>query len=98
MTLQADAALHDAGPGPLAALTPRVHAAVLAGRGDHAPATMTIPNAHYTDPAIAARELATSFEAPLLVGPSSMVRNRGDYVSMTLVDKPIIVVRSHDED
>ena len=30
-----------------------------------------IPNAHYTDPAMAAAELRTTFSAPLLVAPSS---------------------------
>jgi nitrite reductase/ring-hydroxylating ferredoxin subunit len=97
MTVQEDRTRHDAGPGPLEDLAPRVHAAVLAGRGDWAPTTMTVPNAHYTDPAIAARELATSFAAPLLVGPSRMVANRGDFVTMTLVDTPVVVVRDDDD-
>ena len=41
-------------------------------------------------------ELATSFAAPLVVGPSRMVANPGDYVAMTLVDVPVIVVRGDD--
>lgn len=96
MTMQQEAVGHDFGPGPLGELTPRVHAAVLAGRGDVAPSTMTIPNRHYTDPEIAALELATSFAAPLLVGPSDLVPDAGDFVTLRLVDKPVIVVRDAD--
>jgi phenylpropionate dioxygenase-like ring-hydroxylating dioxygenase large terminal subunit len=95
MTLS-DALAIDAGPGPLPRLTPRIHAAVLAGRGDHAPATMVVPNAHYTDPGIAARELATTFALPLAVGPSGMVADVGDYVTLRLVDTPVVVVRDPD--
>lgn len=96
MTIDAASVPLDAGPGPVPHLTARVHAAVLAGRGDLAETTMRIPNANYTDPGIAAQELATSFAAPLVVGPSRMVAHRGDYVAMTLVDKPVVVVRGDD--
>ena len=42
-----------------------------------------------TDRAIAAKELETSFAAPLLVGPARMVKQPGDWVAMTLVDTPV---------
>jgi nitrite reductase/ring-hydroxylating ferredoxin subunit len=80
-------------PEPVRALTPRVHAAVLAGQGDLAPTTMRIPNERYTDPAIAAAELRTSFTAPLLVVPSGAIPNAGDYVTMNLIDTPIVATR-----
>ncbi len=51
-------------PVPVQLLTPRVHAAAVAGVGDLAPSTMRIPNAHYTDPAIAAAERRTTLRAP----------------------------------
>ena len=87
----------DLGPGPLQELTPLVHAAVREARGDLAEGTMVIPNANYTDPGIAARELATSFGAPLLVGPARMVERPGDWVTLTLVDTPVVVVRGDDD-
>ena len=87
----------DLGPGPMGDLTPRLHAAVQAGRGDLAETTMTIPNANYTDRAIAAKELETSFAAPLLVGPARMVKQPGDWVAMTLVDTPVVVLRGDDD-
>jgi nitrite reductase/ring-hydroxylating ferredoxin subunit len=95
MTIEPLVVPPDTGPGPIAVLTPRVHAAVLAGRGDYAESTMVIPNRRYTDPAIAERELATSFAAPLVVGPSHLVERPGDFVTMDLVDTPVIVVRDH---
>ncbi len=96
MTTTDAASAVDFGPGPLQELTPRVHEALLAGRGDLAETTMVIPNAHYTDPAIAQRELATSFAAPLLVGPARMVAEPGEWVALTLVDTPVVVLRGED--
>lgn len=96
MTTTDAASAVDFGPGPLQELTPRVHEALLAGRGDLAETTMVIPNAHYTDPAIAQRELATSFAAPLLVGPARMVATPGEWVALTLVDTPVVVLRGED--
>jgi phenylpropionate dioxygenase-like ring-hydroxylating dioxygenase large terminal subunit len=80
-------------PTPVRELTARVHAAARAGVGDLMPSTMRIPNAHYTDPAIAEAELRTTFTAPLLVLPSSAVAEPGDFVAMDLLDRPVVVVR-----
>jgi phenylpropionate dioxygenase-like ring-hydroxylating dioxygenase large terminal subunit len=83
-------------PVPVRELTARVHAAACVGVGDLMPSTMRIPNAHYTDPAIAAAELRTTFSAPLLVLPSSAIVGPGDFVAMDLLDKPVVVVRGAD--
>ncbi len=83
-------------PVPVLELTPRVHAAVLAGVGDLAPTSMRIPNEHYTDPVIAALERQRSFGAPLLIAPSAIVPSSGDYVTMDLLGSPIIVTRGTD--
>ena len=80
-------------PTPVRELTARVHAAARAGVGDLMPSTMRIPNADYTDPAIAEAELRTTFTAPLLVLPSSAVAGPGDFVAMDLLDRPVVVVR-----
>jgi choline monooxygenase len=83
-------------PAPVRELTARVHAAARAGVGDLMPSTMRIPNAHYTDTAIAEAELRTTFSAPLLVLPSSAVAGPGDFVAMDLLDRPVVVVRGAD--
>jgi choline monooxygenase len=83
-------------PAPARELTPRVHAAAVAGVGDLAPSTMVIPNAHYTDPAILAAEMRTTFSAPLLVSPSSSVPNPGDFRAIDLMGTPVVVVRGAD--
>ena len=80
-------------PGPIPALTPVVREMVRSGRGYLAPSTLRIPNRFYTDPAIAAAELRTTFAAPLLVAPSLRVAEPGDYFTTTLVDTPAIVTR-----
>ena len=83
-------------PPTVRALHDRLRELVLAGQGDRAPSTLRIPNAHYTDPAIAAAELRTSFGAPLLVTPALAVPEPGDYITMQLVDLPVIVTRDAD--
>jgi nitrite reductase/ring-hydroxylating ferredoxin subunit len=83
-------------PAPARELIPRAHAAALAGIGDLAPSTMVIPNAHYLDPSILQAELRTTFSAPLLVSPSSAVPNPGDYLTMDLMGKPIVLIRGAD--
>jgi choline monooxygenase len=83
-------------PPPAQRRLPRIHVAARAGVGDLADSTMRIPNAKYTDPAIAAAELRTSFTAPLLVAPSRSIESAGDYLTMTLVDTPVLVVRGND--
>ncbi|MCK9923927.1 aromatic ring-hydroxylating dioxygenase subunit alpha [Frankia sp. AgPm24] len=83
-------------PAPIRELTPRVHAAVLAGVGDRAPTTMRIPNANYTDPRIAAAELRTAFSAPLLVTPSGAIREPGSFLTFDLMGTPVIVSRGGD--
>ncbi len=84
-------------PGPIPALTPVVREMVRAGQGHLAPATMRIPNRFYTDPAIAAAELRTTFAAPLLVAPSLRAAQPGNYFTTTLVDTPVIVTRDGDQ-
>ena len=83
-------------PAPVRELTPRVHAAVLAGGGDLAPSTMRIPNAHYTSPVIAEAEMRTTFTAPLLLTPGSAVAEPGSFLALDLPGTPVIVVRAAD--
>ncbi len=83
-------------PVPVQKLTRRVHAAAVAGVGDLAPSTMRIPNANYTDPAIAAAERRTTMRAPQLVAPSSVIPTPGDYLAMDLLDTPVLLVRGSD--
>jgi choline monooxygenase len=83
-------------PAPIRELTPRVHAAALAGVGDLAPATMRIPNVNYNDPAIAEAERRTTFTAPLLLTPSSAVAEPGSFLTLDLLGTPVIVVRGID--
>ncbi|HEY1626969.1 MAG TPA: aromatic ring-hydroxylating dioxygenase subunit alpha [Streptosporangiaceae bacterium] len=83
-------------PDPIRELTPRVHAAALAGVGDLAPSTMRIPNAHYTGPAIAEKERRTTFTAPLLLTPGSAVAEPGSFLTLDLPGTPVIVVRAAD--
>ncbi|MCK9896030.1 aromatic ring-hydroxylating dioxygenase subunit alpha [Frankia sp. AgB32] len=80
-------------PLPIRELTPRAHTAVLAGVGDLAPSTMRIPNANYTDPAVAVVERRTTFSAPLLVTHSSAVPEAGSFLTLDLLGTPVIVVR-----
>lgn len=83
-------------PAPSRELIPRVHAAARAGVGDLAPSIMRIPNAHYTDPAILAAEMRTTFAAPLLVAPSSSIPKPGDYRAMDLMGAPVVLIRGTD--
>ncbi|MBL7487569.1 aromatic ring-hydroxylating dioxygenase subunit alpha [Frankia sp. AgB1.9] len=83
-------------PAPIRELTPRVHAAALAGVGDLAPSTMRIANARYTDPAIALAERRTTFSEPLLLTPSSAVAEPGSFLTLDLLGTSVIVVRGGD--
>jgi len=83
-------------PAPIRELTPRVHAAALAGVGDLAPSTMSIPNTLYTSPVIAEAEMRTTFTAPLLLTPSSAVAEPGSFLALDLLGTPVIVVRAAD--
>ena len=80
-------------PPPVALLTERVRSLFVAGVGELATSSMRVANQHYTDPAILAAELASSFTAPLLLCASSSVASPGDYTTLTVISTPLLVTR-----
>ena len=75
----------------------RLLANVDAGTSDQAPSQMKIPIASYRDPGRWEAEMEQVFRrSPLVVALSCDLRNPGDYDSLEIADRPILVVRGDD--
>ena len=82
---------------PLTDLATRLLANIDANRGDHAASMMHIPAAEYRDGARFARELEAVYRrSPLLVALSVDIPDPGDFTTMEIVDRPIVVMRGDD--
>jgi phenylpropionate dioxygenase-like ring-hydroxylating dioxygenase large terminal subunit len=82
---------------PLTDLATRLLANVDANRGDYAASTMQIPAEEYRDRARFERELEAVYRrSPLLVALSVDIPDPGDFTTMEIVDRPIVVMRGDD--
>src|SRR6188472_3786216 len=82
---------------PLTDLARRLLVNVDANRGDYAPSMMTISAEEYRDTARFARELEAVYRrSPLLVALSVDIPDPGDFTTMEIVDRPIVVMRGDD--
>ncbi|MET0911188.1 MAG: aromatic ring-hydroxylating dioxygenase subunit alpha [Ilumatobacteraceae bacterium] len=82
---------------PLTDLAGRLLANVDANRGDYAPSMMTIPAEEYRDRERFAREIEAVYRrSPLLVALSADIPDAGDFTTMEIVDRPIVVMRGDD--
>lgn len=78
-------------------LAQRLLANVDAERGDFADEMLHVPVAHYADPARFEREMEMIFRrSPLLVALSCDVAEPGQFSSLTIADRPIVVIRGED--
>jgi len=63
-----------------------------------ADAPVGLPGVHYTDPVFFAHECATVLRAGWhCVGRSDELRDQGDYLTLTLMGEPLLIVRDGDE-
>jgi phenylpropionate dioxygenase-like ring-hydroxylating dioxygenase large terminal subunit len=82
---------------PLTELGTRVLANVDANRGDYAESMMYVPAEEYRDPERFTREVDSVFRrSPLLVALSCDIPNAGDFTTLEIADRPIVVVRGDD--
>jgi len=82
---------------PLTDLATRLLANVEANRGDYAASMMHIPAEEYRDTARFERELEAVYRrSPLLVALSVDIPDPGDFTTMEIVDRPIVVMRGDD--
>ncbi len=82
---------------PLTEVGRRVLANVEADRGDFADSMMTVPADHYRDPQRYVREVDAVFRhSPLLVALAADIPKPGDFTTMEIADRPIVVVRGDD--
>ncbi len=82
---------------PLADLGRRLLANVDADHGDLAPSMLNVPVTEYIDPQRFQREVEVVFRRnPLMVALSCDVPGPGDYTTMEIADRPIVVMRGED--
>ncbi len=82
---------------PLTELGKRILANVDAERSDCAEGMMRVPAEEYRDPALFAREIDVVFRRnPILVALSADIPNNGDFTSLDIADRPIVVIRGDD--
>ena len=85
------------GATPLTELGVRLLANVDANRSDFAASPMEVPASEYLDPARFAREVDVAFRRnPLLVALSCDIPNAGDFTTLEIADRPVVVVRGED--
>ena len=76
----------------------RLRANVAAGQPDLAPGVLEVSAESYQDEVQFQRELNEFFlQQPLLVALTCDVPAPGDYVTLTIVDHPLLIVRGNDE-
>jgi phenylpropionate dioxygenase-like ring-hydroxylating dioxygenase large terminal subunit len=82
---------------PFPELGRRLLANVDANHSDFAESMMLVPAAEYLDPDRFSREMDVVFRRnPLLVALSCDIPNAGDFTTMEIADRPIVVVRGED--
>jgi phenylpropionate dioxygenase-like ring-hydroxylating dioxygenase large terminal subunit len=82
---------------PLTELGKRVLANVDADRGDYTDAVLRVPASQYVDPELFAREVEVAFRRnPILVALSCDIPEAGDFTSIEIADRPIVVMRGED--
>jgi phenylpropionate dioxygenase-like ring-hydroxylating dioxygenase large terminal subunit len=82
---------------PLTDLGRRVLANVNADRGDWAESVMEIPAEQYRDPERYEREIEAAFRRnPIMVALAVDIPNPGDFTTMEIAGRPIVVVRGED--
>ena len=82
---------------PLTDLGRRLLANVDADRGDFADSMMKVPAEQYRDPARFEREVDAVFRrSPLMVALSVDIPNAGDFTTLDIADRPIVVMRGDD--
>jgi nitrite reductase/ring-hydroxylating ferredoxin subunit len=82
---------------PLTDVRLRLLANVDAEHGDFAESMMNIPVTTYSDPELFERELEAIYRrSPLLVALSCDIPEPGDFTSMEIADRPIVIVRGED--
>ncbi len=82
---------------PLPDLGRRLLTNVDANHSDFAESMMLVPAEEYRDPSRFARELDVVFRRnPLLVALSCDIPNPGDFTTLDIADRPIVVVRGED--
>lgn len=85
------------GATPLTELGVRLLANVDANRSDFAASVMEVAAEQYRDPARFAREVDVAFRrSPLLVALACDIPNAGDFTTLDIADRPIVVVRGED--
>ena len=63
---------------------------------DMADQQLRVPISHFTSPERAAAEIDLMKRLPLIIGHASEVPNTGDFVTRTILDTPLIIVRQSD--
>jgi phenylpropionate dioxygenase-like ring-hydroxylating dioxygenase large terminal subunit len=82
---------------PLTELGKRVLANVDADRGDYTDAVLRVPASQYVDRELFAREVEVVFRRnPILVALSCDIPEAGDFTSIEIADRPIVVMRGED--
>jgi phenylpropionate dioxygenase-like ring-hydroxylating dioxygenase large terminal subunit len=82
---------------PLDQLGLRVLANVDADRGDYAAEMLAVPTRRYLDPARHAAEVEVAFRRhPLMVALSCDIPDPGDFTTLDIADRPVVVVRGDD--
>ncbi len=82
---------------PLTELGKRVLANVDADRGDYAEGMLAVPASVYADPDRHDREVDAAFrQSPLMVALSVDIPDPGDFTTLEIADRPIVVVRDND--
>ena len=85
------------GAMPLTDLGRRVLANVDADRGDWAPSVMSVPAEQYRDLDRFEREIDAAFRRnPIMVALSVDIPNAGDFTTLDIADRPIVVMRGED--
>src|SRR5512134_3037620 len=85
------------GAMPLTELGKRVLANVDADRSDYAPSILKVPAEEYGDPERFQREVEAVFRrSPLMVALSVDIPGVGDFTTLDIADRPVVVVRGDD--
>jgi phenylpropionate dioxygenase-like ring-hydroxylating dioxygenase large terminal subunit len=82
---------------PLTELGKRVLANVDADRGDYLPDMLRVPVAEYRDVELFDREVEVAFRRnPIMVALTCDIPNPGDFTTLDIADRPLVVIRGDD--